>query len=190
MPAHFLKYAVIASNLSPKLSEIDLIDAVAGHYPACIQRSLVSASVRNVQEAPSFLNKLEAMESGDTGRDANRGPSHNRSSQPPAASNSPGRFERGKYKDHHNVRHAAYRGGAGYNHKKPFQSYDARGVLREQYFNRGSPDAAQRAAQQRDGPHSLNPQAGSKTPNGNFASQNADVASSKNRSSENSDTTC
>jgi hypothetical protein len=48
------------------------------------------------------------------GRDANRGPSHNRSSQPPAASNSQGHFERGKYDDHHNVRRTTYRGGASY----------------------------------------------------------------------------
>jgi hypothetical protein len=39
-----------------------LIDAVAGHYPGYIQRALLSASVRNVKEALSFLNKLEVME--------------------------------------------------------------------------------------------------------------------------------
>jgi hypothetical protein len=81
MSAHFLKYAVLAANLTPKLSELDLVDAVAGHYPVCVQRSLLSASVRTVQEALSFLNKLETMENGESNRRSNPGPSQNKTFQ-------------------------------------------------------------------------------------------------------------
>jgi hypothetical protein len=69
---------VLAANLTPKLSELDLADAVAGHYPVYVHRSLLSASVRTVQEALSFLNKLETMENGESNRRSNPGHSQNK----------------------------------------------------------------------------------------------------------------
>jgi hypothetical protein len=51
MSAHFLRHAVLIMNLTPKLSELDMIDAIAGHYPIYVHRPLLSASVRTVQEA-------------------------------------------------------------------------------------------------------------------------------------------
>jgi hypothetical protein len=36
MSAHFLRYAVLDANLIPKLSELDLVDGIAGHYPVYV----------------------------------------------------------------------------------------------------------------------------------------------------------
>jgi hypothetical protein len=55
----------MSANLSPRLSELDLIDALTGHFPPYVQRAILSANVRKIQEAVSFLNKLEAIESGE-----------------------------------------------------------------------------------------------------------------------------
>ncbi|KDR06835.1 hypothetical protein L798_03921 [Zootermopsis nevadensis] len=54
MSAHFLRYSVMAAHLSPRLSELDLIDAISGHFPPYVQRAILSANVRTIQEALSF----------------------------------------------------------------------------------------------------------------------------------------
>jgi len=65
LSAHFfLRYAMMAANLTPKMSELEIIDAIGGHYPNYIQRSLLSANVKTIQEALSFLNKQQIMEDG------------------------------------------------------------------------------------------------------------------------------
>jgi len=33
LSAHFLRYAMMAANLTPKMSELDIIDAIGDHYP-------------------------------------------------------------------------------------------------------------------------------------------------------------
>jgi len=43
---HFLRYSVVAANLAPKVEELHLVDATAGHHPPRIQRALLSAGVR------------------------------------------------------------------------------------------------------------------------------------------------
>jgi hypothetical protein len=82
MSSHFLKYSVLAANLSPKLSELDLIEAMAGHFPPYVQRAFLSASVRTIQDTLTFLNKLETMEQTDSSRGGpNPGPPQNRRNQ-------------------------------------------------------------------------------------------------------------
>jgi hypothetical protein len=54
--AHFLRYAMLAANLTPKISELEIIAAIGGHCPNYIQRALLSANVQTIQEALSFLN--------------------------------------------------------------------------------------------------------------------------------------
>jgi hypothetical protein len=56
---------MMAANLTPKTSDLEVIAAVSGHYPNYVQRALLSANVKTVQEALSFLNKLLIMEDGD-----------------------------------------------------------------------------------------------------------------------------
>jgi len=57
---------MMAANLTPKMSDLEIIDAIGGHYPNYIQRALLSANVKTIQEALSFLNKLQVMEDGET----------------------------------------------------------------------------------------------------------------------------
>jgi hypothetical protein len=65
MSAHFLRYSVLPVNLSPKLSELHLVDAISGHFPPYVQRALLSAGVRTVQDALTFLRKMETIENFD-----------------------------------------------------------------------------------------------------------------------------
>jgi hypothetical protein len=57
---------MMAENLTPKISELEIIDAIGGHYPNYTQRALLSANVKTIQEALSFLNKLQIMEDSAT----------------------------------------------------------------------------------------------------------------------------
>jgi len=47
---------MMAANLTPKMCELGIIDAIGGHYPNYIQSALLSANVKTIQEALSFLN--------------------------------------------------------------------------------------------------------------------------------------
>jgi len=37
LSAHFLRYAMMAPNLTPKLSELEITDAIGSHYPNYIR---------------------------------------------------------------------------------------------------------------------------------------------------------
>jgi hypothetical protein len=45
------------------MSELEIIAAIGGHCPNYIQRALLSANVKTIQEALSFLNKPQIMDS-------------------------------------------------------------------------------------------------------------------------------
>jgi hypothetical protein len=66
---------MMAANLTPKMSELETIDAMGGHYPNYIQCALLSANVKTIQEALSFFNKLQIMEDSDTRNSFNHEPS-------------------------------------------------------------------------------------------------------------------
>ena len=70
MQSHFLKYAGLAANLQPPLSELDLVNALISHYPSDIQRVMLSGSLRSIQDAVAFLAKMQSL---DTSRDKPRG---------------------------------------------------------------------------------------------------------------------
>jgi hypothetical protein len=55
LSAHFLRYATMAANLTPKMSELEVIDAICGHYPNYIQRALLSANLKTIPQALNFL---------------------------------------------------------------------------------------------------------------------------------------
>ena len=65
LSVHFLRYASIAANLTPKMSDLEVIDALCGHYPNYIQRALLSANIRTIQQALNFLSKLQIMEDSE-----------------------------------------------------------------------------------------------------------------------------
>jgi hypothetical protein len=77
LPAHFL-IRNDGGKLTPKMSELEVINAIGGHYPNYIQRALLSAHVKTIQEAFSFLNKLQIMEDGKTRNSSSREPSMSR----------------------------------------------------------------------------------------------------------------
>jgi hypothetical protein len=64
----------MTENLTPKMSDLEITDAISGHYPNYIQCALLSANVKTIQEALSFLNILQVMEDGETRNSSSREP--------------------------------------------------------------------------------------------------------------------
>jgi hypothetical protein len=59
---HFLKYTVLASYLGLKMSDVELINALMGHFALHIQRSFASILVTSIQDAINFLQRLQSIE--------------------------------------------------------------------------------------------------------------------------------
>jgi hypothetical protein len=117
MSSHFLKYCVMAEHLSPRMTESELIDAISGHFSLYIQRAILSANVRTIEEALGFLNKLEILEN----REGRRGPIQGHQNKNISRFNHNGvtnqyrnRYERGRQSEHH-VRNFGYRDNQNYN---------------------------------------------------------------------------
>jgi hypothetical protein len=66
MFAHFLRYSSVAANLSPRLSEVDIVEAITVHFAPYNQRTLSSANVRAIRNALGLLNILDSMEANDS----------------------------------------------------------------------------------------------------------------------------
>ena len=49
MTSHYLRYANLAANLQPAMSEEDLVGALISHYPIAVQRSLISGNIRKTR---------------------------------------------------------------------------------------------------------------------------------------------
>jgi hypothetical protein len=62
MTAHFLQYSAVASNLTPKLHEWEIVEVIDCHYPAYVQRTILSAGVKTIRDALNLLNRLESLE--------------------------------------------------------------------------------------------------------------------------------
>ena len=69
MTSHYLKYANLAANLQPAMSEEDLVGALTSHYPIVVQRSSISGNIKTTQDAINLLGKLDALEARDEYRD-------------------------------------------------------------------------------------------------------------------------
>jgi hypothetical protein len=74
LSGHFLKYAVLASYLRAEMSDVELINALMGHFALHIQRSFASVQITSVQDATSFLRRLESIEGNESYQESNRGP--------------------------------------------------------------------------------------------------------------------
>jgi hypothetical protein len=62
LSAHFLKYATMATYLQPKLSEVEIIEAIRFHYPDMhIQKVLLSVQSKN-----NLLERIEVMENHES----------------------------------------------------------------------------------------------------------------------------
>jgi hypothetical protein len=115
---------VLAVNLSPRLSDLHLVDAISGHFPPYVQQALLSAGVRTVQDALTFLRKMETMESFDERGKQNSDTTHNaRNTQCGSNGNGQGRFDRNR-NNYHQVRNTNFRGNQGYNWKRLYSHHD------------------------------------------------------------------
>jgi hypothetical protein len=63
--AYFLQQATIASYLEPKLSDIEIIEAVRFHYPIHVQRAMLSNQMISIGDALDLLKRIEVMEAGE-----------------------------------------------------------------------------------------------------------------------------
>jgi hypothetical protein len=66
--AHFLKYSVRAAYLSNRMNEIDLVSAIASHFPAYVSRSILSENFSTIQGALTFIRRLDALEPQEFGQ--------------------------------------------------------------------------------------------------------------------------
>jgi hypothetical protein len=62
MSDHFLKYAVLASFLEPRLPDMELIEALKFHFPIFVQNSFAAAHLTSVQDALGLLKRLQAID--------------------------------------------------------------------------------------------------------------------------------
>ena len=59
---HYIRYANMASMLSPAMSDQDLLSAMITHYEPRVQSCLISANLKSTQEALAVLTKLQSLE--------------------------------------------------------------------------------------------------------------------------------
>jgi hypothetical protein len=59
---HYIRYATMASMLSPVMSDQDLLSALMTHYEPNIQTCLIGSNVKTTQDAIAVLAKLQAIE--------------------------------------------------------------------------------------------------------------------------------
>ena len=58
MTAHFLLYSAVATHLTSRLTESDVVEIIGGHYPAYVQCAMSSAGVRTICDALNLLTNL------------------------------------------------------------------------------------------------------------------------------------
>jgi hypothetical protein len=77
MAAHFLRYSAVASSLTPRLTEMEIVEIISCHYPAHVQRTLLSAGVKTIRDVLSLLNRLESLETYGEGISKSGGSARN-----------------------------------------------------------------------------------------------------------------
>jgi hypothetical protein len=77
---------VLASYLQPKMSDVELINALMSHFALHIQRSFVSVEITSIQDATNFLQRLKSIEGNDSYQESNR-------VHKPQATQNPHRFQ-------------------------------------------------------------------------------------------------
>jgi hypothetical protein len=85
--SNFLRYAMTAVNLTPKISELEVIDAIGSHYLNYIQHVLLSSDVRRPLETLSFVNKMQIMQGAEARQSSNREPLSSRTGHISSACN-------------------------------------------------------------------------------------------------------
>jgi hypothetical protein len=68
MSDYFLEQAVLSSYLEPRMSDMELIDAMKFHFPIYVQNAFASAQLSTVQDAIDLLKRLEMIGSREKQR--------------------------------------------------------------------------------------------------------------------------
>jgi hypothetical protein len=62
LSAYFLKYATLASYLDPKLTEVEIIEALGFHYPFEVQRAILNIQTKTISETLEVLKRIKLIE--------------------------------------------------------------------------------------------------------------------------------
>jgi hypothetical protein len=62
MAEHYVRYASLAANLQPPLSEFGLVTALTSHFSMEIQRARLATNLKSSQEALAFLGRMQSLE--------------------------------------------------------------------------------------------------------------------------------
>jgi hypothetical protein len=68
MSDHFLKFVALAKFLQPKMTDAEILAAMRNHYSVVIQRNWVTAKIRDIQGAITFLKQIESSVVNDPNR--------------------------------------------------------------------------------------------------------------------------
>jgi hypothetical protein len=71
MSQHFLRYAVLASYLEPKMPDVELIDALKFHFSIYVQNAFAASPLNYIQDALDLLKRLEVIEIRENERRSN-----------------------------------------------------------------------------------------------------------------------
>jgi hypothetical protein len=59
---HFLKYAAMASNLDPRPTDFEIIEAIRYHFPVSVQRVMLNPQLNSIEETLDLLRRVEILE--------------------------------------------------------------------------------------------------------------------------------
>jgi len=156
MTEHYVRYASLAANLQPPLTEYDLVTALTSHFSMEIQRAMLAANLRSSQEALAFLGRMQSLENSQEVYKQSKQEQNSKDferKQPKVRDQGGGSSYRETPRD---VRHVRY----GYRQSNPGPSYRQNTSVRRRNYLEGRMGMQQR--------HELNP----RTPE--FQPQNRD----------------
>lgn len=146
MTEHYFRYASLAANLQPPLTEYDLVTALTSHFSMEIQRAMLAANLRSSQEALAFLGRMQSLENSQEVYKKSKQEKNSKDferKQPKVRDQGGGSGYRETPRD---VRHARY----GYKQSNPGPSYRQNTSVSRRNYQEG-----RRSMQQA---HELNPQ--------------------------------
>jgi len=62
MTENYVRYASLAANLQPPLTEYDLVTALTSHFSMEIKCAMLAANLSSPQEALAFLGRIQSLE--------------------------------------------------------------------------------------------------------------------------------
>jgi hypothetical protein len=106
LSGHFLKYAIMASYLEPRPTDVEVIETIRYHFPWGVQRAMLSNQLHTIEGTLDLLKRIEVMEASEGFQKPHYQPQtsqHHATRQPP---NSPRNDRRGQ--NHDQVRQIQY----------------------------------------------------------------------------------